>query len=152
MKINNVLKGRMEQYMNVTMVIAAIDVETKILTLANAGHHAYPLLLRNGEIQTLKTGGLPLGMKAGIEYDEEQFPLESGDLLILMTDGIIEAQDSEDRFYSESGRLEKILLSLRVEQSNPEEIVEMIIADAINFGGDKATRDDDMTVVVAKVL
>ena len=46
----------------------------------------------NGEIQILKTGGLPLGMS------EEQFALENGDVLILMTDGIIEALDSDDNF------------------------------------------------------
>ena len=44
------------------MVISAIDVETKTLTLANPGHHAFPILLRDGAIQYLKAGGLPLGM------------------------------------------------------------------------------------------
>jgi serine phosphatase RsbU (regulator of sigma subunit) len=68
-----------------------------------------------------------------------------------MTDGIIEAQDSENQLYSDSGRLEKTLLSLRVERSNPETMVDTILKDAMNFGGDKAKRDDDMTVVVAKI-
>jgi len=77
--------------------------------------------------------------------------LQSGDVVILMTDGIIEAQDSEEQQYSESGRLEKTISQFTSDIS-AEAMVEAIIADAIDFGGDKATRDDDMTVVVAKIL
>jgi len=169
MEINDVLKTRMEQYMNVTMVIAVIhrnrvlgknhvlersegsvsDGET-ILTLANAAHHAYPLLLRNEKVQTLRGGGLPLGMRVGIEYTEEQLSLESRDVVILMTDGIIEAQDSEEQLYSDSGRLEEVISQFTLEQS-AESMVDAILSDAMNFGGDKTTRDDDMTVVVAKL-
>ena len=148
--LNEVLKARLEQYMNVTMVIGMIDSETNTLTLANAAHHAYPFLLRHGEIQTLKTGGLPLGMKAGIKYDEEQFQLQSGDVLILMTDGIIETQNSDEHFYSESGRLENTITQFTPEMP-AEAMVDAIINDAIDFGRDKESRDDDMTVVVAKI-
>jgi len=155
MKVNNILKARMERYMNVTMVIAVIhrnrsEGET-ILTLANAAHHAYPLLLRNGDVQTLKTGGLPLGMRAGIEYSEEQFTLQTGDVVIFMTDGIIEAQDSEGKLYSESGRLEETISKFTLDLS-AKAMVDAILNDVLFFSGDKTTRDDDMTVVVAKVL
>jgi len=148
--LNEVLKGRMEQYMNVTMVIGVIDTDANTLTIANAAHHAHPLLLCDGEIQTLKTGGLPLGMRAGIQYTEEQFELQSGDVLILMSDGIIEAKDSEENEYSESGRLEQTIGKFTLDLSS-EAMVDAIINDAIDFGGDKTNRDDDMTVVVAKV-
>jgi len=174
MKVNNILKARMERYMNVTMVIGLIDIETKILTLANAAHHAYPLLLQlglsrnegaglssrrriettyrnQGDVQTLKTGGLPLGMRASVEYDEEQFPLQSGDVVIFMTDGIIEAQDSEGKLYSESGRLEEIISKFTLDLS-AKAMVDAILNDVLFFSGDKTTRDDDMTVVVAKVM
>jgi len=183
--LNNILKDRLERYMNVTMVIGTIDTDAMTLTLANAAHHAYPLLRRlglsakrietNGDIQILKTGGMPLGMKAGVEYTEEQFPLQSGDMIIFMTDGIIEARDSEEQQYSDSGRLEETILQFTPDQS-AESMVEAILNDAMDFGGDKLTRDanpndvlisvpnrnqdkngrlrltDDMTVVVAKVL
>ena len=150
MGLNEVLKGRLEQYMNVTMVIGVIDADANTLTLANAAHHAHPFLLRDGEIQVLKTGGLPLGMRAGIQYTEEQFELQSGDVLILMSDGIIEAKDSEENEYSESGRLEQTIGKFTLDLSS-EAMVDAIINDAIDFGGDKTNRDDDMTVVVAKV-
>jgi len=151
MELNEVLKVRMERFMNVTMVIGVVDSERQTLTLANAGHHAYPILLRDGDIQSLRTGGLPLGMKAGIQYSEEQFPLQRGDVLVFMTDGIIEAQDSEGRFYSDSGRLEKSMLKF-TSQVSAEAMVNAILEDAMDFGRNKTTRDDDMTVVVAKML
>jgi len=157
MTLNNALTGRLEQYMNVTMVIGMIDAAPNscefgyTLTLANAAHHAYPLLRRNGEIQTLKTGGLPLGTKAGTEYAEEKFNLQSGDVLVLMTDGIIEAMDGNGTFYSDSGRLESTIKQLTLEMP-ASAMVDAIIKDAIDFGGERSARDDDMTVVVAKVL
>ncbi|MBC8234504.1 SpoIIE family protein phosphatase [bacterium] len=184
MKVNNVLRGRMERYMNVTMVIGVIHRDRVFhqnsvsegeitLTLANAGHHAYPLLLRlglsrnegaglssrrriettyrnQGKSQPLKLGGLPLGMRAGIQYTEKQFKLQSGDVVILMTDGIIEAQDSEENQYSDSGRLEQTISQFTLDMS-AEAMVEAVLNDAMAFGGDKTQRDDDMTVVVAKI-
>jgi len=67
-----------------------------------------------------------------------------------MTDGIIEAMDREEQLYLDSGRLEETIRKLTIEQP-AETMVEAIIADAIDFGGDKTTRDDDMTVMVAKI-
>jgi len=165
MTLNDVLKGSMEWGMNVTMVIAMINAAPNsgefgyTLTIANAAHHAHPLLLRRppdpasggkGEIQILKTGGLPLGMRAGARYSEEQFQLQSGDVVIFMTDGIIEAQDSKEQLYSDSGRLEETISQFTLDLS-AEAMVEAILNDAMNFGGDKSARDDDMTVVVAKI-
>jgi len=151
MTLNNALKGRLEQYMNVTMVIGLIDAETKTLILANAGHHAYPVLLRNGEIQHLLARGMPLGMMAGIKYTEGKYQLRSGDVIIFMTDGIIEAQNSMEQQYSDSGRLEQTISEFTQDMS-AEAMVEAVLNDAIDFGGDKTQRDDDMTIVVAKVL
>lgn len=150
MELNDVLTAKTAREMNVTMVIGMIDVNAKTLALANAAHHAHPILLRDGEIQFLKGGGLPLGMKAGIRYDEKQFRLESGDVIILMTDGIIEAMDSEEQLYSDSGRLEETISRFTLDMSS-KAMVDLLINDAIDFGGDKESRDDDMTVVVAKI-
>jgi sigma-B regulation protein RsbU (phosphoserine phosphatase) len=150
-KINSILKARTERLMNVTMIIGVIDAETKTLTLANAGHHALPMICRDGQIQQLQVKGFfPLGITEETQYREEQFPLQSGDVLILMTDGIIEVQDNEENYYSDSGRLEETILNF-IQDMSAEAMLEALIADAISFAGDKATRDDDMTVVVAKI-
>lgn len=77
-KMNDVLKLRIGKLMYVTMQIGKINTDTKILTLANAGHHALPILSRNSEVQFLEViGGFPLGMEVGAkyDYDEVQFQL-----------------------------------------------------------------------------
>ena len=45
----------MKQDMNVTMVLAQFDHARKKMTLANVGQHTYPLLIRNGTVEFVKT-------------------------------------------------------------------------------------------------
>jgi len=151
MKLNKVLKERTDKLMNVTMIIGMINADTKSLTLANAGHHVLPILFREGKIQQIMVKGVPLGIMADAEYNEKYLQLQSEDVLILMTDGIIETKQDIANYYSDSGRLEKTI-SQFTQHITAEDMVEAIIVDAIDFGGNKETRDDDMTVVVAKVL
>ena len=66
--INKALCQSMEQDMNVTMVIARFYHAKKQMTLANAGQHAYPLLIRNNSIEPVKAKGMALGMIPNIPY------------------------------------------------------------------------------------
>ena len=68
-----------------------------------------------------------------------------------MTDGIIEVQNSENRLSSESGRLEDTISQFTLDIPT-EAMVDALLNDAMALGGNKATRNDDMTVVVAKML
>ena len=150
--LNNVLVTRLEEGMNVTMVIGAINADTKVLHLANAGHHAHPLLLRSGTVSPLVAKGMPLGMLSGISYRPFNFDLQSGDVLVLMTDGIIEANDPSGLQYQQSGRLEQMLAQFTSDTS-VEAMVEALINDVTTFGENMtAEEEDDITVVVVKVL
>ena len=138
--------------MNVTMVIGLINSETKTMHLANAGHHAHPLLIRDGTVEPLLAKGMPLGMMAGISYREIEFVLQSGDVLVFMTDGIIEAKDNEGTEYQDTARLEQVLAQFTADTS-AEAMVTALINDATTFGADMtAEEEDDITVVVVKVL
>ncbi len=149
---NNTLTGRLEDQMNVTMVIGLINAEARTLTLANAGHHAHPLLVGDGTVDPLVAKGMPLGMMAGISYREIAFQLQSGDVLVFMTDGIIEAKDSEGTEYQETDRLSQVLSQFTADTS-AEAMVKALIDDATTFGADMTTEEeDDITVVVVKVL
>ena len=151
-ELNEVLIDQMEEQMNVTMVIGVINAMTQTLTLANAGHHAHPLLVRNGTAEPLVSKGMPLGMMAGISYREIAFQLQSGDVLVFMTDGIIEAKDSSGMEYQETARLSQVLGNFTPEIS-AEAMVTALIDDATTFGADMtAEEEDDITVVVVKML
>ena len=151
-ELNDELQSRLEDQMNVTMVIGRINASTKQLTLANAGHHAHPLLIRDGVVEKLVAKGMPLGMMAGISYREIEFELQSGDVLVFMTDGIIEAVDSDGREYQETDRLSHVLAQFTADTS-AEAMIDALINDATTFGTDMtAEEEDDITVVVVKVL
>ena len=150
MKINNVLKPRMESGMNVTMVIGLINAKTKTLRLANAAHHAHPLLIRTGEIQPLEAKGMPLGMMASVTYREVQHQLQSGDVIVFMTDGIIEAHDGEGNEYEGTGRLQRVAARFTSDMA-ASAMIDALIDDVSDFSGSTTEREDDMTVVVVKV-
>jgi sigma-B regulation protein RsbU (phosphoserine phosphatase) len=142
----------MEDQMNVTLVIGLISGVAKTLTLANAGHHAHPQLLRNGQLTPLVAKGMPLGMMVGISYREIEFQLQSGDVLVFMTDGIIEAKDNSGAEYQDTDRLQQVIAQFTAD-TKAMAMVSALINDATTFGADMTTEEeDDITVVVVKVL
>ena len=147
--INKALCQNMEQDMNVTMVLAQFDTEEKLMTLANAGQHAYPLLIRGGFVQSVKAKGLALGMIPTIPYKSIVVDLESGDLLLLMTDGITEPRNADGVMYEESGRLAELVSSIPADMSI-KEVVDTIINDVEAYTADEE-QDDDITLVAVRV-
>ena len=131
-EVNKSLCQSMEQDMNVTMVLAEFDTQEKSMILVNAGQHAYPLLKRGASIEPVKAKGLALGMIPSIPYKSLTLDLQSGDLLLLMTDGITEPRNAAGLMYEESGRFHEVISELSDELS-AEEVVETIIQDVINY-------------------
>ena len=147
-KVNNSLCQSMEQDMNVTMVLAQFD--PKQMTLSNAGQHAYPLLKRGKSVEPVKAKGLALGMIPSIPYNLLTVDLQSGDLLLFMTDGITEPRNAAGLMYEESGRFHQVIAELG-DHLTAEEVVETIIQDVINYMADEEERDDDITLVAVRV-
>ena len=85
----------------VTLMLAAIDLESSTVTIASAGH--CPALLRSAdgaEIVRLCVGGsFPLGVERDGEYSQESRRLKPGEVVCLYTDGIPEAMDAQERLY-----------------------------------------------------
>lgn len=74
-----------------TAVLCEYDLASRQLTYVNAGHNAPILRRANGSLETLETGGLPLGIELGAGYETASLELKAGDALILFTDGVVEA-------------------------------------------------------------
>ena len=108
--------------------------------------------MRGGEVTNLLAKGMPLGMMAGIGYRQVEFQLQGGDVVVFMTDGIIEAKDSTGTEYQETDRQKQVLSQFTADTS-AEAMVKALIDDATTFGADMTTQEeDDITVVVVKVL
>jgi len=150
-EVNSSLCSSMEQDMNVTMVLAQFDLEKKQMILVNAGQHAYPLLKRGSSIEPVKAKGLALGMIPSIPYKPLTVQLQSGDLLLFMTDGITEPRNSAGLMYEESGRFHQLISQLNNDLT-AEEVLETIIQDVTDYMEDEEERDDDITLLTVKVV
>jgi serine phosphatase RsbU (regulator of sigma subunit) len=81
----------------ITAACAKLDLNTRRLTVANAGH-VLPLVRRaSGAVLPLgRASGPPVGMLPSQTYSDDVFPLAMGDIVLLMTDGVLEALHRED--------------------------------------------------------
>ncbi|MCP4548346.1 MAG: SpoIIE family protein phosphatase [bacterium] len=91
-RINDLLVRSTDDNMFATFVYCLLDTNNANLTLTNAGHNPPILLRKNGSVLMLETGGLILGMLPKMSYKQETVHMDPGDVLILFTDGITEAE------------------------------------------------------------
>jgi len=132
----------------VTAVYAILEPESGQVTFVNAGHMP-PLLVRagdGGEVALIKTHGMAMGVQLGNEVPEETIGLNPGDVLVLYTDGVIEATDNKQGMFGRE-RLIEVVQQHRGQSAT--QLVEMIDAAIGAFAGD-AAQFDDLTVLVAK--
>ena len=137
-----------EEGMFATAWIGIVDTRTMTLQYTNAGHN-YPFFLRRGKnCEPLKTvHGLFL---AGMEYTcykQTELQLESGDRLLLYTDGVTEAHNRTKNLYGEE-RLKKILESTM--DSTGEQVLDCIFKYVNDFAGE-TPQFDDITMVVLSI-
>jgi serine phosphatase RsbU (regulator of sigma subunit) len=150
---NRILTANMDSRSFVTMTYAVVDTATRRMRYARAGHN--PLIhlqARTGRTRVLTPAGLGLGLDPGERFEkilqEEEVPLEIGDLFLFFTDGVSEAMNPGAELFGE-GRLRRIL-----EEGGSlgsEELKERILEEIRRFVGD-ADPHDDMTLVVLKVV
>ena len=119
------------------------------LSYVNAGHCS-PLLVHSSEagatISTLETGGLVLGVMPDALYQQAHIEVSPGDILVLYSDGLVEAENSAQEEYGEA-RLREVLTTLTPHTA--EQVRSAILASLQAFCGATQLRDD-LTVVVAK--
>ncbi len=130
--------------MFVTVFCAILDVSTGAVEYSNAGHNL-PYVLSDGAMTALtNTGGMALGVTDSASFHAGRIVLKPGDHLVLYTDGVTEAMDSDDEFFSE-GRLEATLQGVQGRSS--KEIIEKITKDVQGFANG-APQSDDITLLV----
>jgi sigma-B regulation protein RsbU (phosphoserine phosphatase) len=132
----------------ITFFMTVADPATGELIYANAGHNP-PLLVRaSGGFETLGGGGMILGIMPKASYTESRAAMQSGDVLILFSDGVTEAPDPQAEEFGEA-RLAALVASLIDRPA--AEIVEAIHAAVAEFT-EGAPAADDITVVAVRRL
>ncbi len=135
--------------MFITYIYGIYDSVTQKLTYANAGHFP-PLLYRAAERDFLpmKCSGMPVGIMAEQEYDEESVPFTRGDILVLYTDGVIEGVDTRGEMFG----LERVMEIVRANAADPAAAILDRIAAAVEAYSRNMPQHDDITLVVAKIV
>lgn len=145
--INDLISQNTSDGRFITFFWALLDDNEKRLTYVNAGHNP-PILVRNNQIIRLSEGGIILGvMKTLLPYNSNSIQLESGDKIIMFTDGVSEAMNPFSQEFSEE-RLEKIALSTSQLTSN--ETLQKIREEIEKFV-EGAPQSDDLTMMIIRV-
>jgi serine phosphatase RsbU (regulator of sigma subunit) len=131
-----------------TFFIARVDAKGR-MTFANAGHN-YPVVGRyGGGDLLLDRGGLVLGIMEAVDYEEDSIQLETGDRLVLYTDGITEAANAEQEMFGED-RLREVLRALPQDLGAREVADRVFEALSVFLGGTEAL--DDQTLMVVRMV
>jgi sigma-B regulation protein RsbU (phosphoserine phosphatase) len=134
--------------LQISMFYARLETETSTLLYANAGHNR-PLLYRSqdGTLEELDSDGLLLGIKCDISFEEQSRGVMCGDILLLYTDGVTEAENTQEEVFGVE-RLGQIIAAQS--QCHPQKIIDSILAGLAAFSGAKP-RSDDVTMVAIKI-
>jgi sigma-B regulation protein RsbU (phosphoserine phosphatase) len=134
----------------ITAFFGRIDPATRELTFVSAGHpHGY-VLDEQGEVrETLESTGLPLAVLPGVEYEEgPPVTLVPGDKVLLLTDGILEAESHSGEFFDEQGVLKAMRETIGLDA---QETVDTLMAAVEKFHGGRQ-QDDDLTALVIRIV
>jgi sigma-B regulation protein RsbU (phosphoserine phosphatase) len=131
----------------ISLFYAKLSPRFRRLEYTNGGHNP-PLLLRPGGASLLlECGGPVLGVVPAAQYESQTMDLHKGDVLVLYTDGIVEAENSLGEFYSVE-RLQRV--ALQHSDKSAKDIMDAIWISVLEFRGNDLA--DDATLVVVKLL
>ncbi len=148
-RVNHALASDLGGRYSVTLVLARLDSRRRTLEYVNAGHVTGYVLKSSGELaHLLESTEAPLGMFPDSDYPSGRtIPLECGDTIILITDGITEAMnENQDEFGSP-----RVLEFLREHLSEPAPRIVQGLHDVVRGFSGNAPQQDDITSIICKV-
>lgn len=133
----------------ITMFYVKYNVTSRMLSFASAGHNK-PLLFRQGAIACIELDaeGLILGVMKMVDFEDKSIQMLAGDILLLYTDGITEAQNPAGDFFG-IGRLCEIIAEKQAEQ--PNKIIDSVLQSVTLFCQSRPLQDD-ISMVVIKIM
>ncbi len=129
-----------------TLFAGRYDAETRRLCYCNAGHLP-PILLHDGGIDRLETGGTVLGLFEAADYKASSIELTPGTVFAIFTDGVTEAVNSGDEEYGEA----RLIEALRESSSHSPEGIYRHVTAQVRLWQGALKQHDDITLIVGKV-
>ena len=144
--VNSSLRERPIEAQFVSLIYAVWDDEQCTLQIANSGLPR-PLYWHDGRVEIVESTGLPLGLFEEADFEDFVFQTHPGDLFVLFSDGILDAQSSSGELFGRH-RLEKVVALFG--DKSAQEVVDAIFAAVGKHVGGRESFDDE-TVVAIKV-
>ncbi len=149
-KLNELLASTVEVGKFMTLLYLYWDSNTRKMTYAAAGHeHVLLYKTENGKVQSIKSGGIAVGMVDDISTitREKELDVKIGDTIVLYTDGVTEAENTGGQRYN----LDRLITAIERHGMKPaRELHKILIDDIYGFIGG-AEQWDDITLLVLKV-
>jgi serine phosphatase RsbU (regulator of sigma subunit) len=130
----------------ITVFAARYEPETRGLTYVNAGHQPALLHRADGSADELNSEGMPFGIVPSPEYEENTRQLAPGDVVLMFSDGVVEASSPDGLPYGTAG-LQAVIAHVTRSASD---LVTRVLADLADFQG-SCMQQDDVTVVALQV-
>ncbi len=135
--------------MFVTMQYLIYKPRERKIEYSNGGHNPLVRVDAAGNACLLtQSVGTPIGIIPGSEFASDEFPVTTGELFLMYTDGISEARDKNGKEFGEDRILEK---AKKYRDLKAQEIADKIVADVVEFSKGMP-QHDDMTVIALKIL
>jgi PAS domain S-box-containing protein len=147
--LNQALAGDLATDHYVTLLLAQLDPRTRSLLYTSAGHPSGYILDPCGEVKAvLQSTHLPVGIARENRFSTSRpLTLEPGDLVLFLTDGIVEARSPHDVFFGTQRALELV----RLYRNQPARQIVDHLYDAVRGFCQNLAQNDDITAVVIKV-
>lgn len=142
--LNKSLSAGNESNMFVTFFLGILDVESGILKYSNAGHNPPLLVHPDGATEFFElTKDIPVGLFDDFDYGEKERVLSKNDKLFLYTDGVTEAEDAEEKLYSDQKLIDCVRFNYK---SQPKKLIYVVAEDiALHVKGNQ--QSDDLTML-----
>lgn len=129
-----------------TLFYAILDSSKNEIAYCNAGHNNPVLISSGGKISRLNIGGMLIGVMPSISYEEAVINLNEDEVLVIFSDGVTEAMNSNEEEFDEE-RLCSLLLKNK--NLSAEKMLETIFNEVKKYVGN-TSQMDDITVVIIK--
>lgn len=145
-KVNNLLWDSVESHQFVTALYGILDATNKTFVYSNAGHNPPLLIHPSGDYRFVEYGDLPLGMFRSMRYHQHFVRLETGQVLVLYTDGITEAANAAGVEFGRDRLAQIVLQGINL---SAKEMIDFI-RKAVQDFTDRKFLDDDGTLFIIK--
>jgi sigma-B regulation protein RsbU (phosphoserine phosphatase) len=145
--VNRGITSQMDLDHFATLGLVTVDTTTGLLEFSNASHQPLLIYRREGDaVETVDMKSIPIGVEKSTVYAAKGIRLHAGDVLLMHTDGIVEAMNEQGKQF---GRKNLAAALHRAHDLPAKELVEAILDEVQDFSG-KTRQHDDETVLVMK--